>query len=260
MCLTSRNETTHWAKGGNEAICVTMMSESDAIKGYWWGVSMHITRRTENPNSPISALTSAQELHNIAYLQVSVADGVDLTCSVFPQRSDVAFICNWRETSTLAQVIFAMFCLKYIFLKKIIESSGPDSRHLPLLDFCALVDNVAAQLVFFSGTSSPLCCYWSLFHFLSSLSHFICHPPSSSSEGALLQTFPFQLSFSPPALSPRCSPLCIFISPSFIYTDIIQQCPLIAILSKCAPILPLILLLQPQNRPASARDAVTGSA
>lgn len=125
----------------------------------------------------------------------------DLTCAVLPQRSQVALICNWRRTNTLAQTIFRIVSLKYVF-KRIIESLGPDS-----------VCCVAAQLLRFSGTSSQLCCYWSLFHFLRSLSLHL-----SSTLLLLWRSFaaslPLQPSLSPPALYPLCSPLCVFISPS----------------------------------------------
>lgn len=99
-------------------------------------------------------------------------------------------------------------------------------------------------------------------YFISSaLSHVICHPPSFSSDGALLQTLPSNYPF-------HLLPLffSLYFHFSFTYTDIIQQCfpppltPLITIFSKRSPIVSLLLLLQPQNGPASARNTLTGSA
>lgn len=102
-------------------------------------------------------------------------------------------------------------------------------------------------------------------YFISSaLSHFICHPPYFSSDKTLLQTFPPTIPFTSCPLAPVFASLYFHFS--FTYTDMIQQCflpplTLITILFKCFPIVPLLLLLlQPQKRPASARNTLSGSA
>lgn len=98
------------------------------------------------------------------------------------------------------------------------ESFVPDSLHLWLFYFHVLFYNLAAQLLSLSLSLSLGCqvgfAATEVYFISSHLSHFICHPASRSSDGALLQLLPHIYAFHLLPLTPLCSPLSVFISPS----------------------------------------------